>query len=266
MGKGPDVTGAARITAEATKYAADLQKQAQKEALEQQFLMFNKQQEYLGKQDEYNKGITIQNQANYRPYIDQGQKGLGLLSSAITDENSWLNKKFDASELQNDEGYQFRLQQGQSALNNSLAAKGGLLSGAAIKASNNYNQGFASNEYSQAYQRFTNDKNNRYNQLNNFSNLGLQGASGFAGGSPQSTSGTEMANVAGNYGNNVANMLTSGANAQSNIAMAGAQQQAQYAMSSGGSSGIGSLLGGIAGAFIGGPKGVSAGMALGGLL
>lgn len=53
----------------------------------------------------------------------------------------------------NDPGYQFRLDQGNKALTGSLAARGGLLSGAAIKASMRYNQDYASSEYQNVYQR-----------------------------------------------------------------------------------------------------------------
>lgn len=49
--------------------------------------------------------------------------------------------------LQNDPGYNFRLQQGQTALDRFLSARGGRLGGSALKAGVNYNQNFASNEY-----------------------------------------------------------------------------------------------------------------------
>jgi hypothetical protein len=265
----PDTSGAARIQADATTQAAQLQAQSQKEALAQQQSMFEQQQKYLQEQDVYNRGITQQNQGNYNPYIQAGQGALSSLNSAVNDQGSWLNHSFNQQDMQQDDGYQFRLDQGNQSLNASLAAKGGLLSGAALKAASGYNQNMASEEYNNAYQRFTNDKSNRYSILNNMSNLGLQGAAGFAGGSPQSTTGTQLSNVAGQYGNNISNITTQGANAQSNLLLSNAQQQAQYKLMGSGGSGLGGALSGAAsGAAMGssfGPWGTAIG-AVGGAL
>ncbi|HJS82872.1 MAG TPA: hypothetical protein VJ742_08585 [Nitrososphaera sp.] len=49
--------------------------------------------------------------------------------------------------IQADPGYQFRLSQGQTALDRFLSARGNRLGGAALKEATRYNQGFASNEY-----------------------------------------------------------------------------------------------------------------------
>lgn len=55
--------------------------------------------------------------------------------------------------LQIDPGYQFRLQQGQQALERSAAARGGLLSGRALKDTADFSQGLASQEFGQAFAR-----------------------------------------------------------------------------------------------------------------
>lgn len=54
---------------------------------------------------------------------------------------------------QNDPGYQFRLNQGNQALNRSAASKGTLLSGGTQKALARYNQDYASNEFQGVYNR-----------------------------------------------------------------------------------------------------------------
>lgn len=54
---------------------------------------------------------------------------------------------------QNDPGYQFRLQQGQQALERSAAAKGTLLTGGTLRDVQDYAQGLASNEYQNVYNR-----------------------------------------------------------------------------------------------------------------
>jgi hypothetical protein len=55
--------------------------------------------------------------------------------------------------LNDDPGYQFRLQEGMKALQATQAAKGGLLSGGAVKGALKYGQGLASQEYASAYNR-----------------------------------------------------------------------------------------------------------------
>jgi hypothetical protein len=88
-----------------------------------------------------------------------------------------------AATEQNDPGYQFRLQQGVNALQNSAAARGNLLTGATAAGINAYGQDYASNEYSnvygralgqyqQAYNIFQQNQANQYNRLANLSGLG----------------------------------------------------------------------------------------------
>jgi len=59
-------------------------------------------------------------------------------------------KPFD---FQGDPGYQWRLQQGANAVDQSAAARGTQLSGATLKALQRYGQNFGSNEYQNAYAR-----------------------------------------------------------------------------------------------------------------
>lgn len=66
----------------------------------------------------------------------------------------YSNPQFTAGDFTADPGYQFRLQQGQQALDRSQAAKGGLFSGQALKASQQYGQGLADQTYQDAYSRW----------------------------------------------------------------------------------------------------------------
>ena len=59
----------------------------------------------------------------------------------------------DANAMTLDPGYQFRLKQGQQALENSASARGTLRGGAQLKALVDYQQGAASQEYGNAYAR-----------------------------------------------------------------------------------------------------------------
>lgn len=55
--------------------------------------------------------------------------------------------------LMDSPGYQFRLAEGNKALDRSAAARGGLFSGATLKALSRYNQDYASNEYGNQWNR-----------------------------------------------------------------------------------------------------------------
>lgn len=83
-----------------------------------------------------------------------------------------LLRNFTASDFTADPGYDFRLSEGLKGVNNSAAARGGLLSGAALKAASKYNQNFASNEYSNAYNRFQTNQTNQFNRLASIAGVG----------------------------------------------------------------------------------------------
>ena len=68
------------------------------------------------------------------------------------------------AELQATPGYQFQLEQGLQGVNNSAAAKGGLLSGANMKAINDYSQGQAATGYQNAWDRAQNAYQNAFNR------------------------------------------------------------------------------------------------------
>lgn len=96
----------------------------------------------------------------------------------------------DQSAFTADPGYQFRLAEGQKAGANQFAARGGAFSGNALKALSEYNQGIASQEYGNWWNR----------------TAGLAGVG--------QTSANTLANVGQNYAGNVSNLLAQGADAR----------------------------------------------------
>lgn len=94
----------------------------------------------------------------------------------------------DGSFFQKDPGYQFRLDEGNKAINAAAAARGRAGGGAALKELTQYGQNFASNEYQNAY--------NRTNNLANYGNQASMALGNFAGGH-----GSNIANNAIGYGN-----------------------------------------------------------------
>lgn len=125
----------------------------------------------------------------------------------ITTEQGSLNKEFGMEDFQADPGYQFRMAEGQKALERSAAARGGLGGGATLKALANYGQNFASNEYQNAHTRFTDGQTRRFNNLMGLANMGQNSAA--------------MTGQAGqNYANQASNLYTNNANAQGAAAIA----------------------------------------------
>ena len=120
-----------------------------------------------------------------------------LPSEAPPDNFGSLLKNFDNSVFEKDPGYEFRLAEGEKGMNRSLAARGGLLSGAAVKEAGRYNQGYASNEYQNAYNRYTNDQTNIYNRLMGVANMGQNAAA------QQASSNQMNANQVGQYNSNI---------------------------------------------------------------
>lgn len=86
-----------------------------------------------------------------------------------------LMRDFSMADFEADPGYEFRRTEGMRGVENSAAARGGLLSGAALKAIQRYGQDVASQEYGNAFQRFNANQTNRYNRLAGVVNTG-QGA------------------------------------------------------------------------------------------
>lgn len=245
MGSSPKVDNSQM--AEATLKSAQIQKESDDATRKLYEEIFNKQQEFLKEDETYNRGLTQQNQANWQPYVTQGQNALAELNKVYTDNNSWLNQSVNYDTLMNTDAYKNRLQQGINATNNSLAAGNGLLSGAAAKELNNYSQTFASNEMQNEYLRQTNDKANRMNALTTLLNAGMQGTSGYQGASTPTNIGSQLSNLSGNYANQLGALNQNSANTQSNTVMSLAQlaQQEQYANAGGGNI-MGGVLGGAA--------------------
>lgn len=100
-----------------------------------------------------------------------------------------------------DPSFQFRLQEGQKALERSAAAKGTLLTGGTAKALTRYAQDYASGEYQ-----------NIFNRLFSTTQLGLQAAGGAAG--VGSTYSNNVGANNANYGANQGNLITGQANSQ----------------------------------------------------
>lgn len=214
---------AAQTQADAAKSAAQLQaEQAQKS------LDFQKQQWETQQQNEapwLNAGKA--GLSNLQQLLgvgkDDGTGGYGDLSKGWTGK---FQAPTDVTEA-NDPGYKFRISQGQDAISNSAAARGGLLSGNTAKAIDDYTQQSASQEYGNVYNRafgqyqqqyneFQQGQANRYNRLASLAGVGQTAAQ---------TLGQEGQAASGNVGNI---LMTSGAQQGADLQNAAAARASGY--------------------------------------
>lgn len=146
------------------------------------------------------QGMFNQTQQNLQPYMQGGSAALSSLLDKIN--KGQLGGSFTAKDYlaNQDPGYQFQLQQGQQALQNSQAAGNGALSGSALKELINYSQGMASTGYQNAYTRWLQSQSNTYNTLAGVTSLGENAAA-------------NVGNAGVGYSNGMANTMTSAGNA-----------------------------------------------------
>jgi hypothetical protein len=147
------IGGSALLGASASKSAANTQAASADRSIDLQREMFNKQ-------------LELQ-----QPFQEAGVNALNRMQSGN------VMGMMDPS-------YQFRLGEGMKALDRTAAARGGLISGGALKAAQRYGQEFASNEFG-----------NAYNRLASMAGIGQ-------------TATNNMGAATGNFGTNAGNLMT----------------------------------------------------------
>ena len=146
-------------------------------------------------------------------------------------------QQFDPSKLQNDPGYQFQLNQGMNAVQNSAAAKGMLHSGNTLSGINSMAQGLANTTLNDAFSRYATQQNQGMQQgQNQFQNW--QGAANFGQGQAQNAQNFDYQSMLNSYNSqaqnglnqfNMGNILGNyGMNAQNSAANLGMNYSQQY--------------------------------------
>ncbi len=118
-------------------------------------------------------------------------------------------RDFSMEDFQQDPGYAFRMSEGLKALDRQAAARGGLISGAALKGAQRFGQEAASQEYTNAFNRY---QTNRANQLQPLQSL--MGTS--------QTAANTLGNAAGNYAQGAGEAYMGAGNARASGYMGGA--------------------------------------------
>ncbi len=178
------IVGSALLGSSASRSAASTQADAASRASDAQLQMFREQA------------------ALQEPFRQAGVRALPQLEA----QRNMMPGAFTGQvNLGQDPGYAFRLSEGQKALDRSAAARGGLISGGALKAAQRFGQDLGSQEYQNAYNRALTGYNAEvareatgYNRLAALAGIG-QTATGQIGAAGQ--------NAAANMGN----LMTSGA-------------------------------------------------------
>jgi hypothetical protein len=102
--------------------------------------------------------------ARRKPFYEAGVNALPGYVSGIQ-EGGELVRGFTPADYTADPGYAFRLAEGRKALTSKARARGGLVSGQTLKGMQDYAQESASNEFSNAYNRFRDTQGLRRNAL-----------------------------------------------------------------------------------------------------
>ena len=177
------VVGSAVIGSMASKSAANTQAQASSDATAAQ-------------QNALNQQIALN-----KPFYDTGVNAMNNLAGQAAYTPAAFN-------YQADPGYAFRFNEGMKALNATAAARGGLISGNALKGATDYGQAAGSQEYQNAYNRYlTNNAQNLQAYNTNTANQQYLANLG-------QSSANNQANSIGQFGNAAAGNIIGAGNAQ----------------------------------------------------
>jgi len=182
LGAGASLIGGAMASSAASKAASTQAKSADK-ATELQKQMY--EEGVVRQKPFYEAGLTGQNRL---------MELLGLGGDPNAQGYGSAMRPFGMSDFEADPGYAFRMKEGLKGLDQQAAARGGLISGNALRGAQQYGQDLGSQEYQNAYNRY---QTNRANVLNPLQSLLGQGQSsantlGSAGQTYASNAGSTM--------------------------------------------------------------------------
>lgn len=155
----------------------------------------------------YDEGV-----ARLQPRLTAGNNALAQMQGGAFAQPAAF--RFGAGDYQADPGYAFRLTEGQRALDRQAAARGGLISGGALRAATRYGQDMGSQEFGNAYNRALTG----YNADVARSNTGYNRLAGLA--DVGQTAGTQIGSSGQNYATNAGNLMTNQGDTYGNAMLA----------------------------------------------
>lgn len=180
------VVGSAVIGGISSNKAASTQASAADRAADLQYQQFERQ-------------VELQ-----EPWRQAGITALNKLTPLATEYTP-----FGMTQFQADPGYGFRMSEGMKALERSAAARGGLLSGSTLKGIQRFGQDLASQEYTNAFNRYQTERAARLAPLQSLAGIGQ-------------TSAQQIGQAGQTMASNVGESLTSGAAARASGYVGGA--------------------------------------------
>lgn len=162
-------------------------------------------------QQQFERQVELQ-----APFREAGMRALPELEAASR------YTPFGMQQFQQDPGYGFRLAEGQKALERQAAARGGLISGGALKAATRYGQEMGSQEYTNAFNRYQTERQARLNPLQSLTGM-AQTSAGQLG-----QAGQAMASGVGEAGAQAAQARASGYMGGANALSQGLGQYMSY--------------------------------------
>jgi hypothetical protein len=233
----------------AQKEALDKQIAAAGSTVDKQLLV---QRDTLEQQLAFQQRMYDQTRADFAPYRESGTANLNQLNTLLgiggntgaADYGRFKTADFTPTDFAAgiDPGYAFRVKEGLKGIDRQAAARGGLISGNALKAASGFAGEQASQEYSNAFNRFQTIRGNTLQPFQVGAAAGQSAAAmqgqanlnfGTAGGqaianagqgasSAYGALGTGTYNAVGNYGTGVSNTLGAyGTNVSNNLIGAG---------------------------------------------
>lgn len=137
---------------------------------------------------------TREDQAPYRALATE--VGLPGIRNFLSSNNNQLTP----AQVMADPGYQFGLNQGNRNIQGSAAARGGLYSGATLKALNKFGGDYATGRFNDTYNRMETSRNNQYNRYASAAQIGQ-------------IANNQVASAGQNFANNVSGNLIGAGNA-----------------------------------------------------
>lgn len=135
------------------------------------------------------------------------QAGAYALNKLVPEATEY--KPFGMDQFQADPGYAFRMGEGMKALERSAAARGGLMSGATGKNLLRFGQDLASQEYTNAFNRYQAERQARLQPLQSLAGVGQ-------------TAAQQLGQAGQQFAGNVGNLMTGAANARASGYVGGA--------------------------------------------
>jgi len=175
---------------------------------------------------EFQQSMFDQSREDTAPWISAGKNAL----TSLQDKMAAGPGDFETSP-----GYQFRLEEGQKAIERGAAARGGLLGGAEQKALTRYGQNYATGDYDNFLRRY-------YDSLNPDQSLAGIGQSTATTAANQANAlGSSVSNNLASYGGNLGTSLSNLGTSVGNSITSNANNLANMAISSGNAQASGSI-------------------------